>query len=120
MDIPDAEESFVEMLTKYEIQKAMSDPQVYHKAGITRACFNNIINGRTKNPSRQTIVALCMALELSYEESVRLMEAAGLAFSKNNPFDIITSSCIKAGFYDIWKVNVALAERDLPLIGQQA
>ncbi len=118
-DIPEPVlgESFAQKVLRLGEERGMSDPEIYKAAGLSRAAFNKIINGRTQNPSRQTVCAIAIALKLDEEEAVSLMAAAGLAFADNNPFDIIVRSCIRSGFYDLWKINCALADRNLPLLG---
>ena len=49
-----------------------------------------------------------MALELSYEETVKLLASAGMAFSNSSKFDIIVSYFLKKGDYSIWKLDEQL------------
>lgn len=110
-------ESLADMILRLGRERNMTDPQIYKAANLSRAAFNKIVNGKTLNPSRQTVAAIAIALKLAYPEAEALMTAAGLAFADNNAFDVIVASCIRSGFYDLWKINCALADRNLPLLG---
>ena len=101
-------EDFVSMLTRIIDKKGLTDAQVYKKAGVSKGTFNKIINGGTKKPSIETVAALAMALELSYDEAVKLLASAGMAFSNSSKFDIIVSYFLKSGDYNIWKLDEQL------------
>ena len=101
-------ENFVSMLTRLIDERGLSDAQVYKKAGVSKGTFNKIINGGTKRPSFETVVALAMALKLSYEDSVALLATVGMAFSNSSKFDIIVSYFLKNKEYDIWKLDEQL------------
>lgn len=101
-------ETFVEMLTRLIDERGLTDAQVYSRAGVSKGTFNKILNGGTKRPSIETAVALAMALELSYDQTVELLSTAGMAFSNSSKFDIIVSYFIKTGNYDIWKLDEQL------------
>jgi len=101
-------EDFVSMLTRLIDERGLKDSHVYKKAGVSKGTFNKIINGGTKKPSIETVCALAMALELSYEETVKLLASAGMAFSNSSKFDIIVSYFLKNGDYNIWKLDEQL------------
>ena len=74
-------------------------------------------SGSYYSPSRRTVIALAIALELNMDEAVDLLRRAGMALSPGNKFDLIISYCIQNGIYDIYKVNALLFDYDLPLLG---
>ncbi|MBQ3008092.1 MAG: RNase III inhibitor, partial [Oscillospiraceae bacterium] len=91
--------------------------QAYNRANIDRKLFNKIKKNKNYNPSKYTVLAFAIALELTLEETKELMETAGLALSKSNLFDVIVSFFIENKRYDIFELNDVLFEYDLPLLG---
>lgn len=101
-------EGFVQTLTGFIDAKGLKDSQVYKRAGVSKGTFNKIINGGTKKPSIETVSALAIALELTYDEAVTLLASAGMTFSYSSKFDIIVSYFLKHGIYDIWRLDEQL------------
>ena len=113
-------EGFVTMLTRLIDEKGLTDAQVYKKAGVSKGTFNKILNGGTKRPSIETVSALAMALELSYDQTVQLLASAGMAFSDSSKFDIIVRYFIENGEYNIWKLDEQLIKYGYPpLLGAE-
>lgn len=111
--------TFSDELLRIIDQKHMTDAQVYNRAHISRQLFNSIKNVSYYRPSKQTVLALLCALELSIEESRRLLEKAGFAFSSSNKSDLIIKFCIENGIYSITDINEILAHYNLPLLGSE-
>ena len=97
-------------------ERGLSDAQVYHRANMDRKLFSKLRGNRLYKPSRQTAVALAVALELSLEETKMLLMKAGFALSHSSKFDIIIEYFISRGNYDRFEINEALYEFDQPLL----
>ena len=82
-------EKFHEMLRRFMNERGLSDPQVYHPLYMSPKTFNKIINGKVKQPKKNTIYAIAITMKLSYEETKALLKSAGLAFSGSSRQDII-------------------------------
>ncbi len=105
----DPGKSFVDLLYEFMDKKGIDKPSaVYTKAGITKGAFSKIINGKTKNPSRNTAIAIAMVMRLSLPETEALLASAGYVLSDSSVSDIIIRYYIENGKYDIWKLNVQL------------
>ena len=99
--------SFSEKLFQLINERGMDDVEVYKNANIDRKLFSKL---RKKNykPSKNTVIALAIALKLSLDEAEELLQYAGFALVPNNRFDSIIKYCFKHEVYNIYEINIAL------------
>lgn len=100
-------ESFQEMLFRHIDRKNLDDPEVYHRANLDRKLFSKI-RGPKYSPSKKTILALAIALELNLDETLDLLGTVGYTLSKASLFDLIVGYCIENKIYNIHEVNAIL------------
>ncbi len=96
------------MLLKLIDKKGMSDVQCYKKANVSKGTFWKINNDPKYKPSKATVLAFAIALELSLDETELLLKTVGLSLSHSNVFDLIIEFYITNGNYDIYEINAAL------------
>ncbi|GAM14552.1 hypothetical protein [Mesobacillus selenatarsenatis] len=111
-------ETFIAQKRKPTLQKvlfdfidkkgAASDAEIYKKAGIDRRHFSKIRSNPEYRPSKNTVIALGLALELNKKETDKLLSSAGYSLSDSETSDLVIQFCIERNIYEIHQVNYAL------------
>ena len=109
--------SFAQAVLALIDARGLTDAQVYHRANLSRQLFSKIRKDDGYRPTKQTAIALAVALELTIDETQDLLRRAGLALSPSSKFDVIVSYFIEHGNYDIYELNAMLFAFDQPLLG---
>ena len=110
-------ETFQQMLFRIIDRKDLTDPEVYKKANLDRKLFSKIRSNVNYVPSKKTVLALAVALELNMDETIDLLRRAGLALSPTSRFDLIVGYCIDHKIYNVFEINAYLFDYDQPLLG---
>lgn len=108
---------FTETLLDLIQKRGMKNSTVYKKANISKQHFSKIINDPNAKPSKQTAIALALALELDLAETRDLIGRAGYALTNSSTFDLIIQYFIEKKQYNVIEINIALYEFDQSLLG---
>ncbi len=110
------EEGFSPMLVRMIHAAGMSHAECYTKAHVSRQHFSKILSNTDYRPTKDTVLAFAMSLQLDVKGTCRLLRAAGYALSRSQKRDIIIEYCIEEKLYDLMAVNELLLHYELPLL----
>ena len=102
--------SFNELLFMLIDRTEKKDSDVYKKARIDRRLFSKIRSSKKYVPCKKTVIALCLALELSREDADALLSSAGYSLSRSEEYDLAIAFCISRQFFDFNDINEMLYE----------
>lgn len=103
-------ETFQTRLLRLIDERGWTDAQAYKKAGKDKKLFHKIRSNPAYQPSRHTVFAFALGLELSVDETVDLLASAGFAFSPCSRFDLIVKYALEHNIYDLYTVDCILYE----------
>ena len=112
-----ADAGFTETLLKLIDKTGKKDSEIYKKANLSKQHFSKIRNNPRYKPTKQTAIALALALELDLRQTRDLIGRAGYALTNSSKFDLIIRYFIEQGNYNVVEINLALYEFDQSLLG---
>lgn len=108
--------SFRESLLLLIREKDLDETEVYKRAQLDRRLFSKIRSNKDYRPAKTTVLALCIGMELTLDETEQLLRKAGFALSHSRKDDVIVEFFIRQSHYDLDAVNEALFRYDQRLL----
>lgn len=95
---------------------------VYKKCGISKSTFSKIINFALPDykPSKSTVAAFAIGLELDLPEAQKLFHAAGYHLDRTEKMDQILRFFIEKKIFDIQEINYCMNYLGVPLLGEHS
>ena len=115
--IGNLDEPFSKTLLQLIDKTGRKDADVYRRANIDRRLFSKIRSNEDYTPSKPTVIAFAVALELTVDQTKDLLERAGFALSRSRKFDVIVEYFIQSRKFDVFQINEVLFTYDQPLLG---
>lgn len=84
------------------------------ETNINQNEFSKIYNNQNFIPIKRIVISICVALRLTYSESIDLLNKAGYTLSPQIPFDkFVMDNSLMPHFYDIEVLNNALEQENI-------
>ncbi|MDR0852830.1 MAG: macro domain-containing protein [Clostridiales Family XIII bacterium] len=115
--VDNLDEPFSSTLLRLIDKSGKKDSEIYNRANIDRRLFSKIRSNAHYTPSKQTVIAFAIALELSLDQTEDLLKRAGFALSHSRKFDVIVEYFIASGNYGVYEINEVLFSYDQALLG---
>ena len=107
-------DTFHEFLQNIIDEKHINRSDVVKRCGISSNYVYQILSGAKGNPSRDKAIALCIASEMSYRETQKALEIAGLApLYPRDERDVRIAIAINKRIHDALEVNLMLDNYNL-------
>ena len=90
------------------LSKQLDEVEVYKKADIDRKLFSKIRTQPDYHPNKNTLLKLCLAMNLNTDETENLLKSAGYSLSKSLRSDLILRYCFRHKIFDVITVNQIL------------
>ena len=106
------DESFAEKLIKIIDTKGISDVACYKKANVSKQTWHKLMTDKFYRPNKKTAVSFAIALELSLEETQKLLSSVGFVLSDSSLSDVIIKYCLENEIYDVFEIDSILFRYD--------
>ena len=90
------------------LSKQLDEVEVYKKADVDRKLFSKIRTQPDYHPNKNTLLKLCLAMNLNTDETENLLKSAGYSLSKSMRSDLILRYCFGHQIFDVITVNQIL------------
>lgn len=101
-------ETFQQRLFRLIDERGRDEVEVYKRACKDKKFFHKIRKNVNYQPTKHTVFAFGLSLELSLDELRDLLASAGFALSPSSRFDLIMQYVFEQEIYDIYKVDCIL------------
>lgn len=114
--VASADPTFSQLLLRHIRESGLGEIDVYKRAHVDRKHFSKIRSSSSYQPTKVTVIAFALALQLSTASTENLLKSAGYSLSKSTEFDLIIRYFLDRKSYDLFQINEALFEFNQPLL----
>ena len=108
--------SLSDYLNEYIAKKNLLVADVVKNSRMSKDYAYALLNGNRKNPTKDRIIALCLAIGMNLLETQRALKICGMVLYSKNKRDAAIIICINRGIYDIDRVNDFLLDNGLEIL----
>ena len=106
------DESFALKLIKLIDAKGINDVECYKKANVSKQTWHKLMTDKHYKPNKKTAISFAIALELSLDETQKLLSSVGFVLSDSSLFDVIIKYCLENEIYDVFEIDSVLFKYD--------
>ena len=106
--IKEADDILQDNIRNLILSKQLDEVEVYKKADVDRKLFSKIRTQPDYHPNKNTLLKLCLAMNLNTAETENLLKSAGYSLSKSLRSDLILRYCFGHKIFDVITVNQIL------------
>ena len=106
--ITPSEDILQEKIRKTILAKNLDEVDIYKKADVDRKLFSKIRTQPDYHPNKNTLLKLCLAMNLNTDETENLLKSAGYSLSKSLRSNLILRYCFGHHIFDVITVNQIL------------
>ena len=106
--IKDADDILQDNIRNLILSKQLDEVEVYKKADVDRKLFSKIRTQPDYHPNKNTLLKLCLSMNLNTDETEELLKSAGYSLSRSMRSDLILRYCFGHKIFDVITVNQIL------------
>jgi len=106
--IDDKEKTFSDAVNYMINQDELNAKTLRTRMPIDRDTLDRVIKEREFIPDKKTAIAICFALRLTWEDSIRLLYKAGYSLNDTERYDLTIEYLMRRGVYDQNMINSVL------------
>ena len=111
------EDGVAKRLNLYMYERDITTAMIYKRCFVDRRLISKITGGTNYHPSKNTMLALCIGLQLNLQEGEEFLLLAGYSFSSSSKYDLIIKFLLQNEIYDLDTINEMLYQYEQPCLG---
>ncbi len=111
------ENGVAKKLNLYMYERDITTAMIYERCFVDRRLISKITSQSNYHPSKSTMLALCIGLQLNLQEGEEFLNLAGYSFSNTSKYDLMIKFFLKNEIYDLDTINDLLYQYHQPCLG---
>ena len=111
------ENGVAKKLNLYMYERDITTAMIYERCFVDRRLISKITSQSNYHPSKSTMLALCIGLQLNLQEGEEFLNLAGYSFSNTSKFDLMIKFFLQNEIYDLDTINDLLYQYHQPCLG---